>query len=127
VDQHLTPAGPLTGALVHANHVDAIIDNRTNTPMSAVAAGALEVLLALVGAAVFTLRSGVVPRIVTVGALCLIVIVSSSLLIPLFGLYLDAALPLLTVLAHSAYEEAHEWEIHRHTDDVEVGGKRAIA
>ncbi|HWN10720.1 MAG TPA: CHASE2 domain-containing protein [Pyrinomonadaceae bacterium] len=113
IDTHLTPVGPLPGALVHANFVEALLDRRTAPAWSERALLVFEVVLALAVAIIFALIMRFWVKLLALVILCLGLIAFSYLSWLNLGLFYDFFVPLLLVVGHATYEQARETLAHR--------------
>jgi CHASE2 domain-containing sensor protein len=108
-DNHPTPAGDLPGVLVHANYIEAVLQNSTAKPFPESIAIVLEVLLVLLLSVFGMFEIHWVWKWSAVLASSLGVIVFSYLLLHTFGIMLDFFFPLIFVGLHSGYEHIREW------------------
>ena len=109
VDSHPTPAGPLPGVLVHANYIEAVLQNGTAKPFPERVAVVLEVLLVLFLSVLGMFDIHWAWKWSAVFASSLGVIIFSYLLLHTFGIMLDFFFPLIFVELHSGYEHIREW------------------
>jgi CHASE2 domain-containing sensor protein len=109
VDSHQTPSGTLPGVLVHANYIEAVLQNGTAKPFPESVAVVLEVLLALLLSIFGMLEIHWAWKWSAVFLSSLGVIIFSYLLLHTFGLMLDFFFPLIFVGVHSLYEHISEW------------------
>jgi CHASE2 domain-containing sensor protein len=108
-DSHLTPSGQLPGVLVHANYMEAVLQNGTAKPFPESVAVALEVLLVLLLSVFGMLEIHWAWKWSAVLLSSVGVIVFSYLLLHTFGIMLDFFFPLIFVGVHSLYEHIREW------------------
>ena len=113
IDTYVTPVGSLSGALIHANHVEALLSRRTSIPAPGWLVYTAEFLFVIAGAAIFTAQDSLLIRGVVAVGLCLGLMVLSYLLLQNLGMYFDAIVPLVLVAVHSLVDEVREWEIRR--------------
>jgi CHASE2 domain-containing sensor protein len=109
VDSHPTPSGDLPGVLVHANYIEAVLQNVTAKPFSESVAVALEVLLVLFLSVLGMFEIHWAWKWSAVFLSSLGVIIFSYLLLHTFGIMLDFFFPLIFVGLHSGYEHIREW------------------
>lgn len=114
VDTHFTPAGPLPGALMHANFVESLLHRRTSEPWHNRAVIVLDIILALTVAIVFAFIPGKPRRWLILKTLLVVFIAVvlfgvSYLLWRNLGLFYDSFIPGMLVLGHGAYEQIREW------------------
>lgn len=102
VDRHPTPLGMMTGALIHANYVEALIDGNTRKPLPGSAGLAIEFIVLVIFAillAVKTRRSYHKVLIVISGCLTLMLI--SYVTWQNVGYYFDFYIPVVFLLFHA--------------------------
>jgi CHASE2 domain-containing sensor protein len=109
VDSHQTPSGTLPGVLVHANYIEAVLQNGTAKPFPESVAVVLEILLALLLSIFGMLEIHWAWKWSAVFLSSLGVIIFSYLLLHTFGLMLDFFFPLIFVGVHSLCEHILEW------------------
>lgn len=112
IDTHLTPVGPLPGALVHANFVEALLDRRTAPSWSERALLFIEVLFSLSVAMIFALITRFLWKLLALLILCLGMMAFSYLSWLNLGLFYDFFVPLLLIVGHATYEQARETFVH---------------
>jgi CHASE2 domain-containing sensor protein len=109
VDTHASPGGSEPGVMLHANYVEAMLD-RTGTfaPISDRTAEAIEIALALVLAIIGALEihSGWKWGAFVGGTLFCVIL--TYFLLQNLGLFLDFAIPLFMLFAHTIMEKAIE-------------------
>ena len=108
IDTHVTPVGPMPGALVHANFVEALLDRRTAPAWSESALMAFDAGLAFAVAIIFALIERLRWKLAALLALCAAVVTFSVLSWLNLGLFYDFFIPVVLVIGHAFYEEAHE-------------------
>lgn len=108
VDTHVTPVGPMPGALVHANFVEALLDRRTAPAWSERALMAFDAGLAFSVAIIFALIQRLRWKLAALLALCAGVVLFSILSWLNLGLFYDFFIPVVLVIGHAFYEEARE-------------------
>lgn len=113
VDTFMTPVGPLRGAVMHANYVEALLDNRTAKPWNEWVLRVIEIIITCAVAVIFVLLIGH-PWLKLVSILLLI---GGLLLFSWFswlnlGLFYDFFVPVVLVIAHAVYEQVREWQKH---------------
>jgi CHASE2 domain-containing sensor protein len=114
VDTRFTPAGPLPGAVMHANFVESLLHRLTYEPSHHRAVIVFDIILALTVAIVFAFTPGeprqwlILKPLLVVFILVLLFAVS-YLLWRNLGLFYDSFIPGTLVLGHGAYEQIREW------------------
>lgn len=105
VDLHETPIGMLSGSMIHANYIEALLDGRVYSPTSEWVVLAMEALLSL-GVAICVLgRSPIIGVFGTIAAACFI----SYVAFVNFGIVFDFLVPLVIVIGHTYLQQAEEW------------------
>jgi CHASE2 domain-containing sensor protein len=105
VDMILTPAGKISGALVHQNFAEAILDDRLYSPL---ANWFLEILFALGSAFVFAAFSNIWTKLGIICAAVAALLLYEWAVFFLFGIFIDAFLPVLGLGLHSIVERLFE-------------------
>ena len=112
VDLHPTPAGLLPGDYVHANYVEALLNERTYKPVSETLVIALEVLLVLGVAVVLVLEVSPWAKSVIVVGLTLFFAALTYFLIQNLGLFCDFFVPVVVLGGHLVVEKVVQWRSH---------------
>jgi CHASE2 domain-containing sensor protein len=108
IDEHATPAGLMAGAFVHANYVEALLDQRFYRPLE----GLGEILeFALIVILILAVAGNRSPRLVLllVAGLCLSAVVVSYLAMQNLGGFFDFSLPVIGLLCHYSFERVTAW------------------
>ncbi len=108
-DRHPTPAGDVPGVILHANYIEAALQNGIHPAFPEGLAIALEVLLVLALSLLGMLEIHWAWKWGAVLLSSLGVIIFCYLLLRTFGLVLDFFFPLIFLGLHSAYEHIREW------------------
>ena len=108
-DRHPTPAGDLPGVILHANYIEAALQNGVHPTFPESLAITLEVLLVLSLSLLGMLEIHWAWKWGAVVLSSLAVIVFCYLLLRTFGLVLDFFFPLIFLGLHSGYEHVREW------------------
>ena len=121
VDSFSTPIGPVRGALIHANFVEALLDNRTSPPWSEHVREVIEILLAVILAIVFALLDQPLRKGLGLLTLVAVLIIFSYFSWLNLGHFYDFSIPLVLIGLHAIYEQIQiilEWRSearkHRH-------------
>ncbi len=109
VDLHPTPAGTLPGALIHANYVEAILNERTYKPLSDQLVMAFEVLLVLAIAALLALDTRPLWKATLVAGTTVFFILLSYFFLQNLGLFFDFFVPVVVLIGHVAVEKVLDW------------------
>ncbi len=104
VDTYFTPLGPLPGVLLHANYVEALLDNRTSKPYAQWALNVIEGMMVLVIAVIFALLSSPISRVIGVVLVAAALVLYGYLSLLVLGLFYDFFVPVLLVLFHAISE-----------------------
>jgi hypothetical protein len=102
VDLHATPRGQLSGAVIHANYAEALIDERTHKPLPKAVGWAIEFLISAAFAlllAVKTYKGFQKPPIVALS--CILLFAISYLAWQNAGYYFDFFFPATFLLFHA--------------------------
>lgn len=114
VDTHFTPVGPLQGLYLHANYVEALLDNRTSKPYADWAVKVIEGVATLLVAVIFALLTSPLSRIIGVALTAAGLVIYGYLSLLILGLFYDFFVPVLLVALHAIYEWLHQALTHRH-------------
>lgn len=104
VDSLDTPIGPLTGALVHANYAEAILDSRTYHIFPTWIPRILEILLGILSAVVFSLTPKIPLKLAIFAALIAGLVLVQWLILQLVGMLLESLIPITGLFLHSVLE-----------------------
>jgi hypothetical protein len=102
IDEYLTPAGPMGGAFIHANYVEALIAGNVFPPLNDAASRAIEVTAAAVFAFLLAVRTNRIYHkagILITG--CLLLFFITYVAWRNFGYYFDFFFPVVFLLAHA--------------------------
>lgn len=109
IDQHLTPVGMLSGVLVHANYIEALLTQRTFSPSYHWVHYAADALVGISLAAIFiAVRSK--WKVLYLIVLAVIVALSSVVAFQNLGTIFDGVPVVVLLGAHAAYETILEWK-----------------
>jgi CHASE2 domain-containing sensor protein len=107
VDRHETPVGRLSGALIHANFVEALLDDRKFVGLPDWMLHGLEIAFGLVTALVFALYQRWLPgELVAVAGLSLVLLIITYFMLQIFGILFDGGILLLGLWLHALVEHA---------------------
>lgn len=118
VDVYDSPVGPVSGAVIQANYVEAILDSRAIRPLNRPLAVTLELFLSAVIALLFALTQGSWGKFSVVVGVCTFTFLTGYILLQNLGRYFDFYLPMVLLAGHAAVERIREWrsdalELHR--------------
>jgi CHASE2 domain-containing sensor protein len=114
VDRHNSPGGLLAGTLLHANYIEAMVQDGMLRPFPDNVAEILDVVLVLLLSCLGLLEIHVLWKWAGVAAVFLVVLVGSYLFLQTFGLFLDVFFPLIILGLHAVYEHLSEWRRAAH-------------
>jgi CHASE2 domain-containing sensor protein len=118
VDLHSTPVGPINGAMLHANFVEALLDSRIFGAAPESVLRATEILFSLIAAIAFALISNFWPKVCGIFLLLLILFFIQWSLLHSFGVFFDAFVPVVGLGLHSLYEWL--WPLQRGKQKLSV-------
>jgi len=107
-DGHLTPVGPLPGVYLHANYVEALLDNRTSKPYRDFALHIVEAIVALMVALVFARLARLIWKIGAVILLVVGLVLYGYVSLLMLGWFYDFFVPVILVVIHAIYEWMRE-------------------
>jgi hypothetical protein len=103
-DLHQTPVGPIVGALLHANFVEAILDSRIYGFVSERMLHATEIAFSIIAAVALALAATLGGKILYFLACCLFLLIIQWIALHGFAVFFDASVPLLGLGLHSILE-----------------------
>ena len=109
VDSYYTPAGYMTGSIIHANYIEALLDRRVYRPMANRVADGIEFILVLLTVLVFAMEGGAARKSIALLGLTLACIGTSYIAFTNFGIFFDFFIPLVAVAMHAGLEQILEW------------------
>ena len=104
VDLHPTPIGPISGALIHENFAEAILDSRIFGYVPDWGLRLLEVLFGIVAAVAFALYADIWTKAAIFVGLCAVLVATQWLMLQIFGTFFEAFVPLMGLALHSVIE-----------------------
>ena len=104
VDTQDTPVGPIVGAVIHENFVEAILDSRVVSYVPDWLLRTAEVIFSAAAAICFALYSRVSTKIAVFVTLCAALIAIQWMMLQMFGMFFDGSVPLLGLGVHSLAE-----------------------
>ena len=109
VDQHITPRGEMSGAVIHANYAEAILSEQMTKPSAEWIHLSVELL---VGISLATIFAGAVGywKVLYLLVLAAGVVFLSIVAWANAGIFIDAAPPMVLLAGHAAGEKILEWK-----------------
>jgi len=104
VDMHPTPAGSMVGAIVHANFVEALLDDRVVPGTPRWLPSVFEVVFGAIAAIFLALFSSFWGKLAGVVGLSLVLVLAQWAALQGLGLFFDAFVPLFGLWLHSVYQ-----------------------
>jgi CHASE2 domain-containing sensor protein len=105
VDVHATPVGLMTGALLHANYTEAILDSRTLGLARAWVPEVLEGIFGVIAALVFAVCVKVTAKVAALLVLFAGLLLAQLLSIHFIGVFFEAVIPLIGLAVHSMLDQ----------------------
>ncbi len=100
-DSHRTPVGPIVGAELHDNFVEAVLSGRVSSALSPRILDILEILFAILAAAVFGIFKRVSVKLAALGGLFVFLLLMQFVMLAVFYTYFEALVPLVGLAVHS--------------------------
>jgi len=104
VDTHSTPAGMLSGSMIHGNFVEAILGRRTFRATAEWLPEACELAFGLFAAVVFSLEHTALTKLLALLAVTCSFVLVQWLLLLTVGIYFEALIPMFGLWLHSVIE-----------------------
>ncbi len=117
VDMHSTPAGPLPGALMHANFVESLVHRRTYRTWGQAVVIVLDLLMSILVAIIFALTPRLLWKSLAGLGIFFVLFLLSYASWRNLGIFYDSFIPGVLVISHGLYEQVREW-----VSDKEGGG-----
>jgi len=108
VDLHGSPVGPVPGAMIHANYVEAMLDDRASSPLPQWLVRSLEILAVIFLALVMALISSGWLQLAAVVGTTLFMLALNFFLQDL-GMFFDFFVPTVMLLGHVVAHKIYEW------------------
>ena len=108
IDLHDSTVGPMRGAFIHANYVEAIIASRTYRPIGEKYAISIETVFSVFVCLLLASSLGQYKKLLSVLATCLAVFLTSYLFWQNLGTFFDFFFPVLFLLVHAFGDYWHE-------------------
>ncbi|MGH9508619.1 MAG: CHASE2 domain-containing protein [Terriglobales bacterium] len=112
VDIHPSPAGTMPGVFLHANYVEAILNDRTYRPLSENLVMALEIALVLGVAVILALNMRTLRKFALVSAVCVGFVFVSYFFLQNLGMFFDFFVPVAVLSGHLIVEKVVHWRKH---------------
>lgn len=104
IDLHQTPVGWISGAILHANFAEALLDARAYRHVPAAVLTGLEVLFSLVAAVIFAVSTGLLRLSLFLVALTVALLGIQWITLHTLGVLFEAFVPLVAVWLHALIE-----------------------
>jgi len=109
IDTHLTPVGQISGVLVQANYIEALLSRWTSTSLSKPLSVMIDVALAALIALIFAWNMRPWLKLVWAAGLSLVLILITYVFWQNLGLFFDFSIPLLLLGSHTLVEKVRDW------------------
>ena len=126
-DWRVTPFGPMSGAVLNANWVEALLDRRISPAMPEWLAQCLEIFAAVLVAMILGLEISRWRQLGLSTILALLMIFISYVSAQNFGIFFDFFLPAVLVALHFGYERVREWHGKAAELDLRVAAEAAAS
>ena len=103
-DTHLTPIGPVSGAVIHENFAEAILDSRVYGQVPEWTLHAAEILFSLIAIVAFSYFSSLWLELGLLAALCIALVFIQWTMLQIFGTFFEAFVPLIGLFLHALAE-----------------------
>lgn len=104
IDLHDSPLGLMSGALLHANYVEAILNARLYWDWKPIALRVVEITAAVLLALVFALKTGPVIQGIAVALIILALVGTSIFSLLAFASVFDFSVPVIIIIGHALVE-----------------------
>jgi CHASE2 domain-containing sensor protein len=116
VDMHNTPAGPMAGMFIHANYIEALLDDRYQRMVSLPFALVFDLAVGILLYTCFQNASTVTGKLGVLGVFFL-PLISAYVIFANLNWYLDFVPPLMLCFVHLIYELWREYRRLRHAEN----------
>ncbi|HKR61472.1 MAG TPA: CHASE2 domain-containing protein [Pyrinomonadaceae bacterium] len=127
VDTHLTPVGEISGVLVQANYIEALLSRWTSRPLSKPLGVTVDVALAAVIALIFAWNMRPWVKLVWATALSFVLILITYVFWQNLGLFFDFSIPLFLLGSHTFVEKVRDWRHKSKAYDRLIKGEISCA
>lgn len=124
VDTHETPVGPMAGMYIHANYIEALLDDRYQRIVPLPFALAFDLLVGVLLYIYFHKATDMRGQVKVLGVF-LLPLLASYVIFANFNWYLDFILPLMACFAHLIFELGRSYLELRHLEAAAHSGKGA--
>jgi CHASE2 domain-containing sensor protein len=100
-DSHRTPVGPIVGAELHDNFVEAVLSGRVSSALSPRILDMLEIVFGILAALVFAFFKRVSVKLAVLGGLFVFLLLMQFIMMAVFYTYFEALVPLVGLAVHS--------------------------
>jgi CHASE2 domain-containing sensor protein len=108
VDLHASPVGTVPGAMIHANYVEAMLNDRAFSPLPAWFAYTVEIAPVVLLSIVIALISSAWLQLAAIVGATLFMLVLNFFLQDL-GMFFDFLVPTVMLLGHVVSHKIYEW------------------
>lgn len=115
VDTHDTPVGPMAGMYIHANYIEALLDDRYQRIVPLPFGLAFDLLVGILLYIYFHEAANLSGKLKVLGVF-LLPLLASYVIFANFNWYLDFILPLMLCFAHLVFELGRSYQKLRHLD-----------
>jgi CHASE2 domain-containing sensor protein len=109
VDLWNTPVGDIPGVFVHANYIEALLDDRAHVMLPRWLAALIEIALLLLCALTFELTRRGILKTVAIAGLAMVVLAAEYFAFQNLGRVFDVFILLIFLIAHAGIEQILEW------------------
>jgi CHASE2 domain-containing sensor protein len=120
IDEHVTPQGPMPGALIHANYIEAVISEQMTASSGDWLHIVFDLLIGLSLATIFACAVGY-SKFLYLGILVLLIGAVSLVAWSNIGMFVDAAPLLILLSGHAAADKVIDWKRKADLHDRECG------
>jgi CHASE2 domain-containing sensor protein len=99
----------MPGSLLHANFIEALMDNRVYPPVPELLLTAVELVLLALGAMMFALELPMWRKIVAVVLACVALLLFNYFAIQNLGRFVDILVPLVFLVLHTVVDQVLDW------------------
>jgi len=109
VDLWDTPVGPIPGVFVHANYIEALLDDRVYVPLPGWLEFGVELVILGLCVLAFEVGRSTFRKALAIAALCAALLLTSYFAFQNVGRVFNVFIPLVFLVAHAILEQVLEW------------------
>lgn len=109
IDATISPIGLVGKVYLHANYMEALLDQRTYDPINEGIVTVIEIMFALGVAIVFAMKIRALTKFAVFLLICLLVLIVTYIAYTNFGIFFDFLIPLVLLAGHAFVEQVLEW------------------